>query len=324
MKNILRRNLHWSTRDAVFGMLVASVPILLILSGHVEQGLATLIGGLPAAIVGVLPTRKARLKTVFIGIILGVCLMIGSFLAQWWWLAIIGIGLLAIIAARAATRSQFGMIVLTLCLPLVGIGMSYPGFQNSFKVALLIMIGSFVAYAWSLCFKPYKAPSSSQSDLLNENIALSYGIRVGLAASVGAALGFMFHVEHIGWIVGATLLVIRPLEDLQKLRSAGRIISVIGGALLASVLLSFHLSVWVVAIVAASALVLAAALHTSRWYITPAFTTFLVFWVLLYDEATLINIDRRFIERVLETFVGVALAYVFGLLLPKLFKDKLV
>ncbi len=324
MKEAIQQNLHWNGRDATFGVLVSTIPAILILLGYPEQGLPMLIGALPAVLVGVLPSRKARVKLVVIGVLLGICIMAGSFLAQWWWAAVSGIGLLSVCAAFAATKNQFGMLVITLCLPLVGIGMSYPGIQNSFGVSALIVVGSITSYIWSLCFKPYKPAASVDTSFLNKKAALDYGVRVGLAASTGAAIGFIFQVEHIGWIVGATLLVIRPVEDLQKLRSVGRVLSVFLGALLASLLLLLHLPLGLVAIIAASSLVLAAGLHASKWYITPAFTTFLVFWVLLYGEATVTAVNHRFIERILETCIGVGIAYLFGLLFPKLLKRKLV
>jgi hypothetical protein len=60
----------------------------------------------------------------------------------------------------------------------------------------------------------------------------------------------------------------------------------------------------------------AAATNASRWYVTPAFTAFLVFWALLYGKTGNGDIERRFLERVLETILGVGIAYFFGLLIP--------
>jgi hypothetical protein len=54
-----------------------------------------------------------------------------------------------------------------------------------------------------------------------------------------------------------------------------------------------------------------------RWYIAPAFTTSLVFLMLLYAEPE--NAAHRFNERMLETMLGVGLAYFYGLAVPKLF-----
>lgn len=50
----------------------------------------------------------------------------------------------------------------------------------------------------------------------------------------------------------------------------------------------------------------------SRWYVMPAFTTFLVFVMLLVDSPH--DAQARFWERVLETAFGVAVAAVVVLL----------
>ena len=65
-------------------------------------------------------------------------------------------------------------------------------------------------------------------------------------------------------------------------------------------------AVYAVAILAAVAA--AAGTHPSRWYVTPAFTTFLVFLSADPDAA-----GARFDERVGETVLGVAIAAVFGM-----------
>lgn len=58
----------------------------------------------------------------------------------------------------------------------------------------------------------------------------------------------------------------------------------------------------------------AAAGLRCRWYVTSAFTTFLVFLQLLYAEPQ--NAGKRFNERLVETLLGVGIAYVYGLALP--------
>jgi hypothetical protein len=50
--------------------------------------------------------------------------------------------------------------------------------------------------------------------------------------------------------------------------------------------------------------------------VTSAFTTFLVFLLLLYSDPH--EAGSRFTERVGETLLGVGLAYAFGLALPRL------
>jgi uncharacterized membrane protein YccC len=70
------------------------------------------------------------------------------------------------------------------------------------------------------------------------------------------------------------------------------------------------------AVIAGLALAGMAATVGSRWYIAPAFTTFLVFLLLLYGNQD--QAPRRVAERVLETLFGIGVAYVFGILVPRL------
>jgi hypothetical protein len=63
-----------------------------------------------------------------------------------------------------------------------------------------------------------------------------------------------------------------------------------------------------------------AGTHRSRWYVTSAFTTFIVFLLLLHSDPQ--DSAARFGERVSETLLGVGLACVFGLALPALMSHQ--
>jgi hypothetical protein len=65
-----------------------------------------------------------------------------------------------------------------------------------------------------------------------------------------------------------------------------------------------------------AAIAAAAGTHRSRWYAMPAFSTFLVFLLLLYSHPA--DAGSRLGERILETLLGVGLAYLFGLAIPAL------
>jgi Fusaric acid resistance protein-like len=312
-------NIVWNWLDARFGLVISAIPILIILTGHVEAGLPMVIGALPAAAIGLLPTRAMRRRVVIIGLLFGSFLMLGSFMAQWVWVAVPGMFLLALGGSLLASKSLFGMVVLNLCVPLAGVGLSYNGLDNSIHVGLLLIIGSVIAYAWSLCFKEYqRPPARAEIALMNSIQARNYGIRLGSTAAIATAIGFALGIEHIGWIVGAGLFVMRPSQDIQEFRSKWRIASVFIGAMAASWLLTLSLPPLMIGVLAGGALVITSATHSSRWYITPAFSTFLVFWILLFSEPTLANIEHRFNERVLETLIGVGLAYLIGVMVPKL------
>jgi hypothetical protein len=96
-----------------------------------------------------------------------------------------------------------------------------------------------------------------------------------------------------------------------------RIISVFIGASSASWLLALHLQPLTIGILAGCALIVASATHKSQRYITPTFSTFLVFWLLWYTEPTTANITFRFDERILETIIDVGSAYLFAIAIPK-------
>ena len=72
----------------------------------------------------------------------------------------------------------------------------------------------------------------------------------------------------------------------------------------------------VYAVLCVGLLASAAATCSSRWYISSAFTTFSVFLLLLFDHPE--QTAQKFDERVVETILGVALAYLFGWLVPAL------
>jgi len=111
-------------------------------------------------------------------------------------------------------------------------------------------------------------------------------------------------------------MVMRPASQMQRLRSVGRILAVAVGAVaaVAFVRLTPPAAAYSIAVVAAVAA--AAATHASRWYVTAAFTTFLVFLLLLFADPD--TAGSRFSQRIGETLLGVGLAYAFGLALPAL------
>jgi uncharacterized membrane protein YccC len=143
---------------------------------------------------------------------------------------------------------------------------------------------------------------------------------LALTAFRSAPAGFTLNVDHPGWVVGVALLVIRPGHELQRVGSIGRVVAVYIGALLAAPLIVFGAPDWVFLLAAPAALICMAAMHTSRWYINAGFTTFLVIIVLTYGESG--SVGHFVSERSAETLIGVAIAYFFGLALPKVMQSR--
>jgi uncharacterized membrane protein YccC len=142
--------------------------------------------------------------------------------------------------------------------------------------------------------------------------ALDYGMRLGCAGAAATALGLAWAPTHPGWTPAAALLVMRPGRDMQKLRSQGRLLSVLIGGLAAASLVHAQPPNFGYALVLTAALAAATATQRSRWYVLPAFSTFIVLLLLAAGDPG--DVQARFAERMLATVVGVGLACVFGVL----------
>ena len=310
------RPIAWRWSDALYG-LVCAVPAALVALDDVPRGLAFAFGVLPGVIVGVGPRRRRRASVVVVGTLMGASILIGSLLAEVPWLAVASLPVLCVGAALLARRHRrVGMLALTLALPLVGVGLSYTDRSTTAGLALLLALGSCFAFLVALAWpeQPESAPAppvdAPATDLL------PYGLRLGVAAAIAAAIGFAADWDHVGWAAAACMLVMRPAPDLVTTRAVGRILSVVVGAVAAVALAELTEDGGVYAIAIVVVLVGASATRTSRWYVTSAFTTFVALSLLAYGT-TGAEAAGRFNERVAETILGVALAFVFGTLLPQ-------
>lgn len=198
---------------------------------------------------------------------------------------------------------------MTLALPMVGIGLSFDA-AGAAGAAALIAAGGAWAWLVSLAW-PEFAPPPRPARAPGTGPTLAYGVRLGAAGATAAAIGFLLDLGHVGWAVAAALLVMRPGAELQRLRSAGRVLSVLAGALAGIAFMTWDPAAEVFAVVIAATVAAAAGTHPSRWYVTPAFTTFLVFLLFLTDDPD--AAAARFGERMGETLLGVAIAAVFSL-----------
>jgi hypothetical protein len=308
--------LAWSWSAALVGA-VCAIPAVVVMPIDVPSGLALAFGVLPAAIIGVAPLRRTRVRVILLSTLMGVPIFVGSLLSEEPGLAVAAIVVLAIGAAMLSTKPPLGPVIMTMSLPMIGIGFSYRDLGEAFGLAVLIIAGSVYAWVVSLLWPQRAAPPSPPAPtgpVPSPRSMIGYGIRLGLAGASAAVIGFGFDFDHVGWATAAALLVMRPSEDMQRLRSVGRVVSVIVGALAAAAvaLVTTAPGWYSVAILVVLAGV--AATRPSRWYVTPTFTTFIAISMLLYSNPT--DAQSRFNERVGETLLGVGLAYFFGVAVP--------
>jgi hypothetical protein len=242
-------------------------------------------------------------------------MLVGSVLAHVPVLAVAGLFAAGIGAALLAERRPvLGTVALSLALPMIGVGLSYTEISTAAGLAAIMIGGAIYATVVSMAWPESDPPPRPAHGPPVPTRA--YGALLGATGASAAAIGFLLDLDHVGWACAAALLVIRPSAEMQQIRSVGRIASVALGAAasIAVVRLDPPSAVYSVLILVVVAVV--SATHTSRWYITAAFTTFLVFVLLLYGDIA--EATSRFGERVGETVLGVALACFFGLVIPKL------
>ena len=314
------RGLSWEWSPAVLGALYA-LPAAIVVLDDLSRGLALAVGVLPAAIIGLAPTRRGRFATVVLGASVGVPMFVGGVLASVPVIAVASIAILGVVSAMLAARSRLGQVFMSLSLPMVGIGLSFSDVGTAAGLAALMVLGSLYACLVSMLWpEPPAIGGSGRHAPPGPGPTIDYGIRLGAAGATAAAIGFALDLEHVGWACAAALLVMRPVAEMQRLRSVGRIAAVACGALagIALVRVSPPAAVYSAAVIAT--VTGAAATHRSRWYVTPAFTTFLVFLLLLHAHPE--TAASRFDERLLETLLGVGIAYAYGLALPALVRRR--
>jgi Fusaric acid resistance protein family len=307
--------LAWSA--AALGAVYA-LPAAVVVVNDRSRGIALAVGVLPAAIAGLMPTRRARLSIVALGVSIGVPILVGGLLAGVPVVAVMAIGALGVGSAWLASRFRLGRIAMTLSLPMVGVGLSYSNISRAAGLAGVMLLGSIFACLVSMCLRERAAETTAAPD--EARPTLGYGVRLGAAGATAAAIGFILDLEHVGWACAAALLVMRPTAEMQRLRSVGRVLSVAVGALVAITMIKSDPPSAIYSLALIAAVAGAGATHHSRWYVTPAFTTFLVFLLLLNSNPH--TAASRFNERILETLLGVGCAYVFGLALPALAKRR--
>lgn len=306
--------LRWEWNAAALG-LVYALPAGVVAYSDVARGAAFAVGVIPAAIVGLAPTRRGRVRIVGLGVLTGVPLVLGSIVSGVPWLAVASMFMLSFVAVMLARATPIGSIVLVLSLPMAAVGLSYGNIAESVGLALLLIAGSIYAAAVSMLWPRSPATTARPGNTARTDPpAFDYGVRLGAAAAAAAGIGFMFDLQHVGWATAAALLVMRPGSEQTTVRMIGRVASVCIGGAGAVLLVAAGSTAPIYSTAILVCVAGAAALHTSRWYVTSAFTTFLVLLLLVWplpDDA-----EFRFTERLTETLLGVGLAWLFGVALP--------
>jgi uncharacterized membrane protein YccC len=278
------------------------------------MGIPLAIGVLPAAILPVPARRRDRVLIFALGVVAGFSMLVGGIVSPLPTVAVaLVLGVLVVLAAAAARAVPAGRIVLTLGVPLVAVGLSYDDLATSAGAFLVLSAGAL--YAWLVALAlPARDPGPRPAPPVPPT--LGYGLRLGAAAAIAYLITGTLGYDHPGWAPAACLLVARPELDLLQSRGITRVVSVVVGATVAGAVINLDVAPIGYAILIAAALGAASGTIGSRWYITSAFSTFLVFLTMLAGQPE--ALATTFDLRVSETILGVALAYLFVWLLPTL------
>ncbi|MFB7249453.1 FUSC family protein [Microbacterium sp. NPDC056234] len=308
--------LTWQWSRFALGVVFA-LPGILVAPFSPAAGLALAIGVLPAAAFG-LPSRRSRRAVLpLVGALSAVGLVLGSLLTQVPMVAIAALLLLSILASLSTARGRWGRLLLVLVLPLVGIGLSFPDISTTLVMAAFGISGSVYAWLVSLLWPERPDPLPAAPKTTRGSDLLAYGILLGLASASAAAIGYAFDLDQVGWATGTVLLVMRPVRGQVILRSIGRAASVFAGAIAAIGFALLEPGGVLVGLLIAVAVGAMSAMQESRWYVAPAFTTLVVLTLVLATSSTAPG--EQFVERTIETLIGIGLALIFGAALPSLY-----
>lgn len=304
---------HWSF--FLLG-LVYAVPAMAVTPLHPVAGLGLAVGVMPVAAFNLPMFRRGRRIIPAIGAVSAGCFVAGSLLAQNAIVAVVGMFVLAMGFTLWARTSRAGVLALLLCLPMIGIALSLTDVILAAFVAGLVLLGSLYGWGVAMLWPEHQIPAPVRDGNPSRTEAVTYGILLGGAAASATAIGFVTGAEHVGWATGTALLIMRPVRHRLVRRSIRRAGSVIVGAFGAAAFVLLSPAPWLIAIVVGLVIAALSATQASRWYIAPAFTSFIALTLILQAPGELPA--ARFAERVIETGIGVGVALFFGALIPAL------
>ena len=273
------------------------------------------IGLLPVGLAGMRPGRRGRIVAVSAGVLFAAFLLVGSAISQLAWLAVIGMFTIPVLAS-SAVRPTLRRLALALLVPAVAVGLSFGEIDDALSLAWAIVIGALWMTVISLLWPERRPEAPVPVPAMTAGQARTWGLMLGGAAGTATLVGELASFSHVGWAPTAALLVMRPQRDLLTMRGTGRVIATFTGAVAAAGGVALAPRATLLACAVGLVLVATIATRTSRWYVASAGTSYLVLTMLLYG-APGAAVQSTFWGRVGAAFVGVGLAYVFGVLVPK-------
>ena len=319
----LSKYVQFTRSDTLHALLGVVPAFILVASGHITVGIACAIGLLPTSLLGIAPTRKRRLIYGVVGCLFGVGVLLGSLIATWHGVYLTAAIFLVVcyVATVLASRRPVGGLLLSIVVPSLAVGTGYAR-SDAFGLMLAFMLGSVwssvVMLRWPE-FEPDPQVAVRLKALQPEHVK-TYGLLLGMTAATAILAGHVTHNPYPGWIATAAMLIMRPVQEMTGWRGVGRAISTIAGTLLVVFTINQELGHLATAIVVCVIATLTIGARTSKLYITPFGTAFLILTIGLYGVDEAANISRVGWYRIVNNVVGALIALFFGLLVPWVLK----
>jgi hypothetical protein len=315
----LTRYIQFTREDTRHAFLGVIPGFILVALGHLTLGIAFSIGLLPTSLLGIAPTRKRRVIYGAVGCLFGVGVMLGSLVATWHGVYLTAAVFLVVcfVATVRAARRPVGGLLLSIVVPSLAVGTGYTR-PDAFGLMLAFMLGSvwssLVMLRWPE-FEPDPEVTTRLKALQPEHVR-TYGVLLGLTAATAILSGHLSHNPYPGWIATAAMLIMRPVQEMTGWRGVGRAISTIAGTALVIFTINQELGHVATAVVVAVIATLTIGARTSKLYITPFGTAFLILTIELYGVDEAVDIHRVGWYRIVNNVVGALIALFFGLLVP--------
>jgi Fusaric acid resistance protein-like len=317
VETVVFNYIQFTREDTLHASLGVIPAFVLIATGHLTVGIAFAIGLLPTSLMGIAPRRKLRVVYGIVGCLFGLGILVGALIINAhdvFETAFLFLGICFLATLVASTR-PVGTLLLGILIPSLGIGTGYE-ISKAAGLMLAFMAGSVWSSLVMLPWPEAKPDPQVRARLtaMRPRHVKTYGVLLGLTAATAIFVGHYFDIPYPGWIATAAMLVIRPVQDMTGWRGVGRAISTIAGTLLVVFVLSLSLTHGETAVVCAVIAVLTIGARTSKLYVTPFGTAFLILTIELYGVTNAASVEEVGRHRIVNNVLGALIALFYGLL----------
>lgn len=140
-----------------------------------------------------------------------------------------------------------------------------------------------------------------------ESSTFRYALRLSMTMLIGLIIGKLINLQNEYWILLTIVVIMRPGYGLTKKRSKHRIIGTVIGGVLGVAALTFIDNTYVLSILTIVSMLFGYWLTNSDYKVGVAFVTLYVVLIygILNSEA-----ETAFVNRILDTLIGAALAFI--------------